>query len=312
MPQAQSNGIRLEYEVLGSRDREPLLMIHGVGAQLIQWPQGLCDSLVSAGFRVIRYDSRDTGLSTHFDGAPIPDPAAVFAARRRGEEPSLPYTISDMAADAAGLLDALEIERAHVLGVSLGGQVAQALAIEHPGRVLSLALMMTYSGNPEVAPASPTALAGVTSTGLPQNEETILQNAVDMARSIGSPAYPAAETVIRERALAVARRAHHPAGAARHLAAGRGAPDRRKGLQALAIPTLVIHGDCDPLVPPACGRDIARNVKGALMLGIDGMGHDMPPELFYTFVSAVAANARRVIPDPWPRAAVTPVSQPPR
>jgi pimeloyl-ACP methyl ester carboxylesterase len=300
MPRAQSNGICLEYEVLGPQDGEPLLMIHGLGAQLIQWPQGLCDGLVSAGFRIVRYDARDTGLSTHFDHAPVPDPAAVVAARRRGEEPSLPYTVSDMAADAAGLLDALEIGHAHVLGVSLGGQVAQALAIEHPGRVRSLALMMTYSGNPDVAPPPPAALANVTEARRPQDEEAILQGALAMARSIGSPAYPAAEAVVRERALAVARRAHHPVGSARHLAAGRGAPDRRAGLRDLAIPTLVIHGRCDPLVPPACGWDVARNVKGALMLAIDGMGHDLPPELFDIFVSAIAANARRVLPVHWP------------
>jgi pimeloyl-ACP methyl ester carboxylesterase len=299
MAQAQCNGIRLEYEVQGPPDHEPLLMIHGLGAQLIQWPQALCDGLVSAGFRVIRYDNRDTGLSTHFDGAPVPDPAAVFAARLRGEAPSLPYTVSDMAADAAGLLDALDIERAHVLGVSLGGHVAQALAIEHPARVRSLAVMMTSTGNPQAASPSPAALATLSALGAPQDEEAILQNAVAMARAIGSPAYPVEAAAIREHALAVARRAYNPAGAARHTAAGRGASDRRVGLRTLKTPTLVIHGGCDPLVPPACGREIADNVKNALMLTIDGMGHDLPPPLFDVFVSAIAANARRVIPAPW-------------
>jgi pimeloyl-ACP methyl ester carboxylesterase len=205
-----------------------------------------------------------------------------------------------MAADAAGLLDALDIERAHVLGVSLGGQVAQALATEHPGRVRSLAVMMTSAGNPDAPPPSATALAPLAALAAPRTEDAVVQNAVAMARAIGSPAYPVEEAQIRERALAVARRAYNPAGAARHAAAGRGAPDRRPALRALAVPTLVIHGACDPLVPPACGRDVADNVRGALMLSIDGMGHDMPAQLFDIFVSAIAANARRVLPVPWP------------
>jgi pimeloyl-ACP methyl ester carboxylesterase len=301
VPQAQSNGIRLEYEVQGPADHEPLLMIHGLGAQLVQWPQGLCDALVDAGFRVIRYDARDTGLSTHFDDAPVPDPAVVFAARRRGEEPSLPYTVSDMAADAAGLLDALGIERAHVLGVSMGGQVAQAVASEHPGRVRSLTVMMTSTGNPDAPSASPRAMAPLAALAAPRDEEAVVQNAVAMALAIGSPAYPVDEAAIRERARAIARRAYNPAGAARHTAAARGAPDRRPALQGLAIPALVIHGGCDPLVPPACGLEVAQNIRDALLMTIDGMGHDFPAPLFDTFASAIASNARRVLPPAWVR-----------
>jgi pimeloyl-ACP methyl ester carboxylesterase len=295
MPQAQANGITLEYEASGPADGRPLLMIHGLGAQLVRWPQGLVDGFAAAGFRVIRYDSRDVGLSTHMDAAPVPDLAAALDACRRGEDPGLPYTVADLAADAVGLLDWLKVDRAHVLGVSLGGQVAQALAAACPERLLSLNVFMSHTSNPELPPPRPQAVAQLTGAAPDPftAEAAFLDAAVAMGRALGSPDYPIPEADLRRFALETARRAYYPAGAARQLAAGRTAPDTRPALRRLDLPTLVVHGAEDPLIPLAGGEDVARNVKGSLLLTIAGMGHDLPPQLFEVFVGAVAMNARR-------------------
>jgi pimeloyl-ACP methyl ester carboxylesterase len=294
LPQVRANGMNLEYEASGPPDGPPLLMIHGLGAQLTRWPQVLCDAFAAAGFLVIRYDSRDVGLSTHLEDAPIPDLAVQLEARRRGQEPDLPYTVSDLARDAAGLLAALGVQRAHVFGVSLGGQVAQALATEHPERVLSLAVMMSHASNPDLAPDSTATKTLIKPPPSPfEDEKGFLANAVAVARGVGGTGYPMDEKLIREGALKAAQRSYYPAGTARQFAAGRCAPDRRPGLRGLVAPTIVIHGADDPLVPLAAGEDIARNVKRSLMLAIDGMGHDLPPQLFDTIVAAIAANSRR-------------------
>jgi pimeloyl-ACP methyl ester carboxylesterase len=295
VPRARANGIELEYEVSGPQDGPPLLLIQGLGAQLIRWPPALCDGLAAAGYRVVRYDHRDIGLSTRLDDAPLPDLEAAMAARLRGEEPDIPYAVSDLAADAAGLLDALDIARAHVFGVSLGGQVAQALATGRPARVRSLALMMTHTSNPALPTPNSPALAILT-TPAPnpaEDEEAFVANSLKVARAIGSPDYPIPEAELRAFALAQARRAYYPAGVARQLAAGRTAPDVREALRRLDVPTVVIHGAQDPLVPVACAEDIASNIRRAMILVIRGMGHDLPPQLCDAFASAIAANARR-------------------
>jgi pimeloyl-ACP methyl ester carboxylesterase len=295
MPHVKANELQLEYEIGGPADGRPLLMIHGVGAQLIRWPQEFCDALGAAGFRTIRYDSRDVGLSTHLYDAPVPSLAAIMQARRRGEEPKIPYTVSHLAADAAALLRALRIESAHVLGVSLGGQIAQTLAIEYPQRVLSLTLMMTHTGNPDLPPSAPEAmekLAAVAPNPF-EDEAGYLEHSVALNRALGSPDYPIEDEVLRDFAARAARRAFYPSGAARQLAASRGSPDRRPDLGRLNVPTLVIHGTDDPLVPVEGGEDIARNVKGAMLLKINGMGHDLPRQLFDIYISALGANSRR-------------------
>lgn len=295
LTEARANGISIAYQVSGPAGGAPLLLIHGVGAQLIRWPPAFIDALAAAGFRVIRYDSRDIGLSTHMDEAPIPDLAAVTAAQARGELADLPYTLSDLAADAAGLLEALGIDRAHVLGVSLGGMVAQVLAIEHRSRVASLAVVMSHSGNPELPPSAPAALKAL-ATRPPnpsEDREGYLQTAVALNAAVGSPAYPTDEAVIRDFAWRAAQRAFYPQGAARQLAASRGAPDRRPGLRTLDAPTLIIHGADDLLVPAAGGEDLARNIPGAWLLMVNGMGHDLPDALVELFVGAVKANSGR-------------------
>jgi pimeloyl-ACP methyl ester carboxylesterase len=295
MAQAQANGIRLEYELSGADDGPVLLMIHGVGAQLVRWPQPLCQAFERAGFRVLRFDNRDIGRSTHMNQAPVPDLAAVVEARRQGREPELPYTLSDMAADTVGLLDALGIARAHVLGVSLGGMVAQVMAIEHRARVRSLNLFMSQSGNPDLPGSEPEAMAILSKRAPdPQDDrEGYLCHQVELNRSLGSPDYPAHETELRAFATLAAERAWNPAGPARQLAAARGAADRRPALGTLAVPALVVHGVEDPLIPVEHGADLARALKGAWLLEVNGMGHDLPAELTELFVAAVAANCAR-------------------
>jgi len=297
MPNVASNGIQLEYERLGPPNGETILLIHGVGAQLIRWPQNFCDRLVAAGFQVIRFDNRDVGLSTHMDGAPMPDLNAAVAAKQRGETPDLPYTLADMAADAAGLLDALNIASAHIVGVSLGGMIAQVLAIEHRTRVRSLAILMSHSGNSDLPPSDPLALTAL-ATPAPDprvDEEAYLQHSVRLNHTLGSPAYPVDEPVLREFARRAARRSYNPRGAARQLAASRCAPDRRQALRALDIPTLVIHGTEDRLIPVAAGVDIAGHIPKALLLTIEGMGHDLPEQLIDILVGTIGINTRRVM-----------------
>ena len=297
MPRVASNGIYIEYERTGPADAPPLLLIHGVGAQLVRWPQSLCDGLEAAGFQVIRFDNRDVGLSTHMDGTPVPDLAAALAAKQRGENPALPYNLSDMAADTAGLLDALGLTSAHVVGVSLGGMIAQVLAIEHAARVRSVAIVMSQSGSPELPPSDPEALA-VLATPAPDprlDEQAYLRHSLALNRTLGSPAYPADAAVLRELARQSWRRSYDPAGAARQFVVGRCAPDRRDSLRTLEIPTLVIHGAADPLFPPAAGEDLACCIPKAWLLAIQGMGHDLPDELSDILVSAIGANARRAV-----------------
>jgi pimeloyl-ACP methyl ester carboxylesterase len=295
MAQVAANGIVIEYELSGPADGPVLLLIHGVGAQLIRWPQLLCDRFERAGFRVLRFDNRDIGLSSHMDAMPIPDVGAVVAARAAGQEPDLPYTLSDMAADTVGLLDALGIAAVHVLGVSLGGMVAQLMAIEHRRRVLSLNIFMSQSGNPLLPPSNPEAIA-ILSKRAPdprEDREAFLRHQLELNRTLGSPAYPASEEELRAFAALAADRAYNPAGAARQLAASRGAADRRPQLRQLSVPTLVVHGVDDPLLTVEGGVDIARAIEGAWLLEVDGMGHDLPAELFDLFVGTVATNCAR-------------------
>jgi len=297
MPRVASNGIDIEYECSGPADGEPILLIHGVGAQLVRWPQSLCEGLAAAGFQVIRFDNRDVGLSTHLDGAPVPNVVAAMAAMKRGETPELPYTLADMAADTVGLLDALGIASAHIVGVSLGGMIAQMLATEHRARVRSLAIVMSTSGNPDLPPSAPEALAAL-ATPAPDprvDEEAYLRHTVALNRTLGSPAYPVDEALLREVARRSARRAYDPAGAARQFAVSRCARDRRAALRTLDIPTLVIHGAADRLLPLAAGEDIANQIPKAWLLKIQGMGHDLPAELSDILVSTISANTRRTI-----------------
>jgi pimeloyl-ACP methyl ester carboxylesterase len=295
MTQTKANGITIAYEAVGPRDGAPILLIHGVGAQLVRWPPELVDGLAAAGFRVIRFDNRDVGLSTQMDEAGVPDLAAILSARARGETPALPYTLSDMANDAVGLLDALGVSSAHVVGVSLGGMIAQTLAIEHRPRVRSMTILMSQSGNPALPPSDPEAMAAL-ATPAPDPSvdwEGFLNHSVKLNQILGSPSYPTDVAVLRGFAEQAAARAYSPYGSRRQIAAGRGAPDRRSALAALLVPSVVIHGAQDKLVPPVSGEELARTLKNCWYLSVGGMGHDLPAQLCPLFISLIAANSAR-------------------
>ena len=293
MAQAKANGINIEYESFGPESADPVLLIMGLGAQLTLWPVELCEALVSRGFRVIRYDNRDVGLSTKFVDAPVPQLPAVLAAVMSGQDPQVTYRLDDMAADAAGLLDALGLERAHIVGASMGGMIAQLFAATYPERTLSLTSIMSTTGNPTLPPASPEAIGVLMSRPQGGDVDAVVEFGVKAARVIGSPAYPADEAALRARVRRDVERSNYPAGFARQMAAIYASGDRRAKLASITAPTVVIHGAADPLVPVEGGRDTAATIKGAELIEIEGMGHDLPLALVDRIADAIAAVAKR-------------------
>lgn len=293
MAQAAANGIKIEYERFGPEDAAPLLLIMGLGAQLTLWPVELCEALVARGFHVIRYDNRDVGLSTKFDAAGVPDLPAVLGAVMSGQDPRVAYHLGDMAADAVGLLDALGIETAHIVGASMGGMIAQLVAATYPDRTRSLTSIMSTTGNPLLPPATPAAIAALMSRPQGGDVDSLVEFGVNTARVIGSPAYPADEAALRARVRRDFERSFYPAGFARQMAAIYANGDRRGRLAKVSAPTLVIHGTADPLVPVEGGRDTAASILGAELIEIDGMGHDLPLPLVDRIADAIATVARR-------------------
>lgn len=293
MASIQANGITIEYEHFGPQEAPPILLIMGLGGQLTLWPVEFCEALVAHGFRVIRYDNRDIGLSTKFDHAGVPDMAALLMASLTGKTPDVAYTLDDMAADGIGLLDALGIDRAHIVGASMGGMIAQMVAATYPERTLSLTSIMSTTGNPAIPPARPEALAVLTNRPATTDPDALVAFSVNAARVIGSPAYPASEERLLTRVRADLQRSYSPTGYMRQMAAVVAGGDRRARLATVTAPTLVIHGDADPLVSIEGGRDTAASIKGAELKIIPGMGHDLPLELVGTIADAVAGVASR-------------------
>jgi pimeloyl-ACP methyl ester carboxylesterase len=291
MPRARANGIELEYDVTG--DGEPLLLIMGLGAQMTRWPQPFVDKLAAKGLKVIRFDNRDVGLSTKLQG--VPDFPAMFKALSEGKAPAVPYLLDDMAADAAGLLEALGIARAHIVGASLGGMVAQLVAAHYPQHTLSLTSIMSTTGNRALPPASPEAMAVLNDRGPDplQDFEGYLERGVKSAVVIGSPAHPPTPEETKARLKADFERSYCPEGFQRQYAAAAASPDRRPVLANITAPTVVIHGSADPLVPLAGGQDTAANIPGAELKVIEGMGHDFPPALYDTIVDAIMVAVNR-------------------
>jgi pimeloyl-ACP methyl ester carboxylesterase len=293
VPQIAANGIMLEYEDYGAPSAPPVLLIMGLGAQLTLWPIELVDALVARGFRVIRYDNRDIGLSTKFDAAGVTDMAAMMMKLATGQKPDIAYSLDDMAADAAGLLNALGIARAHIVGASMGGMIAQLVAVNHPAKVLTLTSIMSTTGNPAVPPAKPEAMAVLTSRPTAPEPDAVVEFGVRAAKIIGSPAYPQDERRIRDRVRSDFERSFSPLGMMRQMAAIMVSGDRRARLTAISAPTLVIHGDADPLVPLEGGRDTAATIPGAELRVITGMGHDLPVQLVDTIADAIATHAAK-------------------
>ncbi len=295
MPEVQANGITLHYESHGPECGEPILLIMGLGAQMTRWPAEFYGRLTDQGYRVIRFDNRDVGLSEKLDAAGAPDLPAIVGALREGKAPRVAYVLDDMADDTAGLLDALGIERAHIVGASMGGMIAQLVAANHPGKTLSLTSIMSTTGNPELPRAKPEAIAVLNNRGPDPREdmEGFLASAVASNKVIGSPAYPAEEAAIRERAKSDFQRSFHPVGFSRQYAAVTASPDRRPRLAKITAPTAVIHGQDDPLVPVEGGHDTAANIPGAELFVLPGMGHDLPPALHGQIVAAILRVVER-------------------
>lgn len=291
MPAIATPAVELEFLAEGPEQGPPLLLIMGLGVPLSRWPQALCDRLVALGYRVIRFDNRDAGLSTHLEQAPVPDLAGAL---QRGMAPQVPYTLDDMAADAVALLDGLGVAKAHVAGASMGGAIAQILAARWPERVRSLTCIMSSSGNPALPPPTPAAATALFAP-LPadRSEDSIVADGMRRYRAVASPAYPQPEEALAAMLREEYRRSFDPRGLARQLGAILASGDRRPLLATITAPTVVLHGADDPLIPPACGQDVAENIPGAELRLVPGMGHDFPPELAATLAAAIDAAARR-------------------
>ena len=295
MGRARANGIEIEYDAFGSQDAPPVLLISGLGTQMTRWATPFCETLASRGFRVIRFDNRDVGLSTHFTGAPSPEPGDIVAALMRGQRPPVPYLLQDMADDAVGLLDALAIARAHVVGRSMGGMIGQLIASSNPERVISLTSIMSSSGRRGLPEADPAAMSILRERAPDpaKDEAGYLAHAVKVARFNAGTRYPFDEAFQRSQALAEARRAYDPSGAARQLAAVIADGDRSARLKKIVAPTLVIHGDADRLVSLAAGQDTAAQIRGAEFRLVEGMGHEIAAGMYEDLAEWIAANARR-------------------
>jgi pimeloyl-ACP methyl ester carboxylesterase len=295
MPQIKANGTTLEYESRGDPAAEPILLIMGLGGQMTRWPRAFTDKLNQRGFRVILYDNRDVGLSEKLDSAGVPDIGAVLTALAEGRKPPVAYTLDEMAADAVGLLEALDIPRAHIVGASMGGMIAQLVAADYPERTLSLTSIMSTTGNPELPRAKPEAMAVLNDRGPDPavDFEGYLAHSIRGSRVVGSPGYPATDADLREQTVALYNRSYYPAGFQRQYAGVMASPDRRPKLKGVTAPTVVVHGAADPLVPVEGGQDTAQNIPGAELLIIPGMGHDLPPPLFDQLVDAIVAVAAR-------------------
>ena len=292
MPKAIANGIEIHYEEQGDKDAPPMLLIMGFGAQLTLWPDELVEALASRGFRVIRYDNRDIGLSHKFDGVKAPGLVKMTLLSKLGLKPKVPYTLADMADDGAGLLDTLGIEKAHIVGASMGGMIAQHFVSRHADKCLSLTTIFSTTGNPKLPPAKPEAMKALVTRPDSTDEKVLVEHGMMVARTIGSPGYPTEDERLRERTTASVRRSFYPEGPTRHLSAIVADGDRRGMLKDVTVPTLVLHGEDDPLVPCEGGRDTAASIPGAKLKTIPGWGHDLPLELVDELADAIAGHAK--------------------
>ena len=283
-------GIDIVHQRLGKPDAPVALLIMGVAAQSIHWPDAFCHALVEGGLQVIRFDNRDIGLSTHLTDAPPPNLPAALA----GDLSSVSYTLSDMAADTVGLLDALGFQQAHIVGASMGGAIAQTMAIEHPDRVRSLTSMMSTTGNMSVGQPSPEVLRAVFSGPPATTRDEVIQQMLRAFRVVGSPGYPSDEQEIAARAGRAYDRSYDPIGTARQAIATVASGDRTERLRHLEAPTLVIHGLADRMCDPSGGRATAEAIPGAELVLIEGMGHDLPPGLRSQLAERIAGFVWRV------------------
>jgi pimeloyl-ACP methyl ester carboxylesterase len=287
-----NTGIDIFYEDHGSPEHEVILLVMGLGAQLTLWPDELVEALVGHGFRVVRYDNRDIGLSQKMEGARAPSLPVQLLRKKIGWPAKVPYTLTDMAHDGIGLLDALGIEAAHVVGASMGGMIAQLMAVHHPQRLHTLTSIMSTTGNGKLPQAEKHAMNALIAPLKNMDEETLVAHGLNIARNIGSPGFPFDPERQRKRVLRSIRRSVYPPGLPRQLAAIIDDGCRRTRLADVRVPTLVLHGEADPLVKLAAGEDTARAIPGARLSTIPGWGHDIPDQLVEWVASEIVTHAR--------------------
>ena len=290
-----SNGLKIAYESFGSSQSETILLIHGTGAQLTAWPRTLCEQMAKAGYQVIRFDNRDVGLSTFLDSLGSPNWGVILPQIGHCHSENLPYNLLDMAKDAIGLLDALNIEKAHIVGASMGGAIAQLIAINFPEKTLSLSSIMASTGNPKLPPGNPKVLQAM---GAPPPETTDMEERANYMYSIykalESPAYPTADSTLRKMAGNEVERSWNPEGVARQAAAILIADncDRRLFLRKLQMPVTIIHGEADPLVNIAAAKELAATIPHARLITFPGMGHNLPDVLISEICNGILYNIK--------------------
>lgn len=292
MPQVKANNISLEYDAFGHKKDPALVLIQGLGAQMIEWEEGFCRKLSEENFYVIRFDNRDIGLSEKIESAGIPNIRKIMENLVLGASVESPYSLVDMADDVAGLLDGLGIEKAHICGASMGGMIAQLTALDHPDKTLSLISIMSNTGDPEVGVRGPEA-DGTLFTPPPAEREGYAEWYVQAWRILGSPGFPFDEDRVRRKGLELFDRSFYPHGFARQFTAVLTNGNRKPRLAKLETPTLVIHGAADPLVPVECGYDTAGAIPGADLLVIEGMGHECPPEAWDQITAKISEHAKK-------------------
>lgn len=295
MPQVRANGIDIEYESFGRESDPAVLLIMGFSAQMTMWPDAFCEGLAREGFRVIRFDNRDIGLSTHLMNLGTPNVQELMAKLVTGQPAEAPYLLADMAADAAGLLDALGIESAHIVGASMGGMIAQEFAAKYPQKTKSLVSIMSTTGRRDLPQGRPEALAAITTPPASDAREDRIAAGMNVWKVIGSPGYPAGEAELRAVVEAAMDRApYEPTGIARQMAAIVASPPRNDMLKAVRCPSMVLHGADDPLVPVEGGKDTAASIAGCELVIVPGMAHDFTNALVPVYLTHVGGFVSRV------------------
>ncbi|MBO6608948.1 alpha/beta fold hydrolase [Altererythrobacter sp.] len=295
MPKVTANGLEIEYDTHGDPANPPMLLVMGLGAQMTLWPIEFVQALADRGFHVIRYDNRDIGLSQKFEGAKVPGVMWHVIRKRFGFPPRVPYTLSDMAADGMGVLDALGIDRAHVVGASMGGMIAQLMAVEHGHRLLSLTSVFSTTGNAKLPQADKAAIEPLTNPPTSLDEEVLIEHGIKISNAIGSPSFRPDPERQRERVRESVRRSVYPAGLHRQVAAIIDDGDRTERLKSITAPTLVLHGEADPLVKVEGGHATAAAIPGAKIKTYPGWGHDLPEELVHPLADDIAEHAKSVM-----------------
>ena len=285
------NGVDLCYDTFGDPHNPAMLLVMGLGSQMIRWLDVFCEQLAANGYFVIRFDNRDVGKSTKFEEAGIPNIMSMLLEVQQGKAVSAPYTLADMAKDAVGLLDVLKINVAHVVGVSLGGMIAQTMTINYPDRVQTLTSIMSSTGNPDLPQPKPEAQMMLLQAP-PSDRDEYIEYTVKRQQVLSGPHYPLDEVNVRDLAARTFDRSVYPQGTARQLAAILASGSRKDALKKVQTPTLVIHGDADPLVPIEGGKDTAASVPGAQLVIIKGMGHDIPPKVAPKIIELITKHAK--------------------